>query len=189
MRSLFTIHAGEYLVGAEIERRFKRTNVWIPSKDTGVDLLVSDRSNRSTVSLQVKLSKDFLVTHMSRLAEYQEHLRACGWWTLDRKKLAQSDADYWVFVLQGYANRSTDFVVIPRQRLVERLEKIHGSYKTCQTYLWVTCTHQCWETRGLKRPDQLAVTQGTFRDGLRDFTPWLNNWEPIVRLNDDGGER
>jgi len=43
VRPLFTIHAGEYLVASEIERRFGRTNVWVPSRDTGVDLLVTDR--------------------------------------------------------------------------------------------------------------------------------------------------
>ncbi len=31
----------------------------IPSKDTGIDLLVTDSKNRSAVSLQVKFSKDF----------------------------------------------------------------------------------------------------------------------------------
>ncbi len=43
MKPLFTIHGGEYLVGSYIERHFKRVNVWVPSRDTGVDLLVSDR--------------------------------------------------------------------------------------------------------------------------------------------------
>ncbi len=40
MKPLFTIHAGEYLVGERIEKNFKEWNVWIPSKDTGIDLLV-----------------------------------------------------------------------------------------------------------------------------------------------------
>jgi hypothetical protein len=37
MKTLFTIHAGEYLVGSHIEQHFRRVNVWIPSRDTGVD--------------------------------------------------------------------------------------------------------------------------------------------------------
>jgi predicted helicase len=74
MRPLFTVHAGEYLVGAHIEWRFKRVNVWVPVRDTGVDLLVSDEWNRQTVSLQVKFSKDFLVTHHG--PEFQKALRA-----------------------------------------------------------------------------------------------------------------
>jgi hypothetical protein len=40
--------------------------------------------------------------------------------------LAKSPADYWVFVLQGFASRSTDFVIIPRQQLLESLSAIHG---------------------------------------------------------------
>jgi hypothetical protein len=37
-----------------------KLNVWIPGKDTGVDLLVTDPKNRCAVSLQVKYGKDFL---------------------------------------------------------------------------------------------------------------------------------
>src|SRR5713101_6816222 len=45
MKPLFTIHGGEYLVGSYIEQHFKRVNVWIPSRDKGADLLVTDRHN------------------------------------------------------------------------------------------------------------------------------------------------
>jgi hypothetical protein len=85
MRPLFSVHAGEYLVGSHIEQHFRRVNLWVPAKDTGIDLLVSDRSNHRSISLQVKFSKDFLVTH--RGPEFQRSLKACGWWTLDRDKL------------------------------------------------------------------------------------------------------
>jgi len=64
MKPLFTIHAGKFLVGEAIERRFPTVNVWVPAKDTGVDLLVSDASNQRAVSLQVKFSRDYLATHM-----------------------------------------------------------------------------------------------------------------------------
>ena len=46
MKSLFTIHAGEFVAGSYIERTYRRVNVWIPAKDTGVDLLVSDSKNK-----------------------------------------------------------------------------------------------------------------------------------------------
>jgi hypothetical protein len=97
MKLMFTIHGGEYLVGAHIGRRFKRVNVWVPSRDTGVDLLVSDPQNRHALSLQVKFAKDWLVTHMK--PEFQQPLRACGWWSIDQTKLSKSAADFWVFVL------------------------------------------------------------------------------------------
>jgi hypothetical protein len=181
MQPLFTLHAGEYLVGAHIEQSFKRTNVWLPVRDTGIDLLVSDPPNRKTVFLQVKFSKDFLVTHMR--PEFQERLRACGWWAIKREKLAKSPADHWVFVLQGFASRSTDFGVVPRQALLGRLSAIHGARKTIQTYIWVARDQKCWETRGLNLADQLLVANGDYQHRDRDLTQWVNNWGPIARLN------
>jgi len=59
MRPLFTVHAGEFLVGDRIERAFPSLNVWISAKDTGVDPLITDHSGQKTVSLQVKLSRDY----------------------------------------------------------------------------------------------------------------------------------
>lgn len=97
MRPLFTVHAGEFLVGEYIERSFRNTNVWLPSKDSGIDLLVTNKKNQAPVSLQVKYSRDFLVTNLS--AKFQEPLRACGWWTFDPKKLRTSPADYWVLLI------------------------------------------------------------------------------------------
>ena len=85
MKPLFTVHVGEYLVGSYIEQHYKLASVWIPSRDTGVDLMVSDRKGRSTVSIQVKFGKDFLPTHMAY--EFQEPLRVCSWFTINRDKL------------------------------------------------------------------------------------------------------
>ncbi len=181
MKPLFSVHAGEYLTGSHIERQFRHVNLWVPAKDTGIDLLVSDRRNRRAISLQVKFSKDFLVTHM-RGPEFQRTLRACGWWTLSSDKLNRSPADYWVFVLQGFANSSVDFVLIPPQELSRRLRRIHGRQKIFQVYLWVTKSGRCWESRGLKRSDRLLITDGRFAHRYRDFTDWLNAWSPVARL-------
>ena len=181
MKPLFTIHAGELVAGDYIERKFRRVNVWVPAKDTGVDLLVSDAQNKKLVSLQVKFSRDFLATHMA--AVFQKPLRACGWWSLNLRKIAASPADYWVFVVVGFARRSTDFVIIKPAELLERLRAIHGSAKTVQSYLWVTEKSRCWETRGLRRHEQVSVAHGQFRNDDRDFTAYLNNWEPLKQLN------
>lgn len=181
MKSLFTVHAGEFVAGDFIERKFRQVRVWIPAKDTGVDLLVTDSKNRKAVSLQVKFSRDFLTTHMPAL--FQKPLRACGWWTLNRQKLATSVADYWVFVLVGFARHSTDFVVVPPRELLKRLDAIHGKPKTIQSYIWVTEKERCWESRGLKRSQHLSIIQGRFSNSARDLTSYLNNWQPIERLN------
>ena len=181
VKSLFTIHAGEFVTGEHIERKFRKVNVWLPSRDTGTDLLVTDAKNKTSVSLQVKFSRDFLTTKMS--AVYQKPLRACGWWSLNREKIAKSKADYWVFVLVGFERRSADFVIIRPADLLARLDKIHGKCKVIQTYIWVTEKDRCWETRGLKSQFQLEVAQGKYSNIERDLSAYLNNWEPIQVLN------
>lgn len=180
MKSIFTIHAGEYVVGNYIERNFRRVKLWLPSKDTGVDLLVTDSKSQKMVSLQVKFSSDF-VTNMPAI--FQKSLRAFGWWSLNRKKIEDSQADYWVFVLVGFNRRTTDFVIIKPSDLLARLDSIHGKAKIIQSYLWITQYKLCWEARGLKRQDQHAIADGLYTNTVRDFSEFLNNWGPIQELN------
>jgi hypothetical protein len=183
LKPLFTVHAGEFLVDCEIERKFRRVNVWIPAKDTGIDLLVSNNDNSKTVSLQVKFSRDYLVTHMKEAA-FQRELRACGWWTPTRQQIEKSRAQYWIFVLVGFANRSTDFIIITPDDLLKRLDAIHGkTAKKFQSYLWVTQQGNCYETRGLNLADRLLIAEKKFNNEPRNFTKYLNNWTPIKALN------
>ena len=183
MKPRYTVHHGEYLVGCEIEQKFRGVNVWLPSKDTGVDLLVSNNNNKMTVSLQVKYSKDFLAADM-KYETFHEGLRACGWWTPTRQQIEKSRAEYWVFVLDRFANRGRDFIIIKPDDLLKRLDAIHGKAAKHQSYLWVTQKGMCWEARGLKRPDKLLIAEKTFKHDDRDFTAHLNNWTPVQALND-----
>ncbi|MFZ3202117.1 MAG: hypothetical protein WA175_13315 [Candidatus Acidiferrales bacterium] len=187
MKTIFSVHAGEYLTGSRIETQFRHVNLWLPAKDTGIDLLVSDRTNRRTVSLQVKFSKDYLVAHMKKKPpEFQRKLRACGWWTLNNDKMSNSRADYWVLVLQGFYNASEDYVVIPPKELAERLRRVHDGKptpKVWQVYLWVTKTEQCWETRDLSKDDKLLVARDNFSDPNRNFKKYLNEWEAVAGLD------
>jgi len=183
MRSLFTIHAGEFLVGSEIERKFPHVNIWLPAKDTGIDLLVSNSTNSKTVSLQVKFSRDYLVTHIKEVA-LQQKLRAFGWWTPTRKQIQQPRAQYWVFVLLGFDNRTTDFVIIKPDDLLKRLDAINKkAMDKFQSYFWVTRDGECYETRGLGRSDQLLIAAGKYKNDARDFTAYLTDWSPIKELN------
>ena len=184
MRPVFTLHAGEALTGEHISRTFRGVNIWVPAKDTGIDFLVTDSRNRRSVSLQVKFSRDFLVTHLR--PKFQTPLRACGWWTFHRDKLVNSQADYWAMLLMGFAHRSNDYIIIPPKELARRLRLIHGNETRLQTYLWITQKDQCWETRGPRRDDQQRVADGSYRQAARDFRRFLNNWQPIARL---AGER
>jgi len=185
MRSIFTVHAGEFLVGQHIEREFKgkeKKNVWVPTKDTGVDLLITNQGNTKALSLQVKFSKDFLP--MMKLAPaVQRELRACSWFTLDRKKIEHSSADLWIFVLAGFAKRSYDHAVIKPAELLKRLNALEtGSQKLLQTYIWVTEHRRCWLTRGLSKAEQEGIAKNTFAHPGRDLTAYLNDWSLIQSL-------
>jgi len=185
MTPLFTVHAGEYLVGTYIEDHFKnRLNVWIPSKDTGIDLLVTDRRNRCTASLQVKFGKDFLP---QMAGEFQEPIRVCTWFTIKSSKLRASKADFWIFVLRGFKEHSPDFVVVPTAEYRDRLSQIHGlkGKRVIQSYLWVTGQNRCWETRDLEdgKNDERRIAAGVYENRVREFTQYLNEdgWKALVK--------
>jgi len=172
MKPLFTVHAGEYLVGSYIEEHYPKWNVWVPSKDTGVDLLVTDTQNARTVSLQVKFSKDFTPTHRAILL--QSKLMAAGWWTHQEKKIKDSKADFWVFVLPSFTEHHTSFIIIPPVELLRRFRAIHSkAEKRLHSYLWVTKSGRCWESRGLNNANQEMIAFDRFNNTTRDFTQFL----------------
>lgn len=177
MRSIFTIHAGEYLVGSYIENKFKDLNVWIPSKDSGIDLLLSNKDNSKTVSLQVKFSKDFLTTSMEDI--FQKGLKVCGWWTLNRQKIIKSNADYWVFALHAFNEKKLDFVIIKPKELMKIFKKLNRNTNTIHSYIWVTERGKCWETRDLQTQYRILIANNSYKDKDRDLTQYLNNWKPI----------
>lgn len=180
MRPLFTVHAGEYLVGTHIEQTHPKRRVWMPAKDTGIDLLVTDSRNRRAVSLQVKFSKDFNPTHRPVLL--QNRLRATGWWTHQPQKIQTSQADFWVFVLPSFIEHETSFIIVPPTELLRRLRAIHGrTAKRIDSYLWVTRTKRCWEARGLPNADQELIAVDRFSDESYDFSEYLNAWQAIER--------
>jgi hypothetical protein len=180
MRPLFTVHAGEYLVGAHIQQTYPRWCVWMPAKDTGIDLLVTDSRNRRAVSLQVKFSKDFNPTNRHILL--QNKLRTVGWWTHQPQKIKKSQADFWVFALPSFIEHETSFIIIPPTELLRRFRAIHGrTGKRIDSYLWVTRTKRCWEARGLANAEQELIAFDRFSDKLRDFSSYLDAWQQIER--------
>ncbi len=156
----------------------------MPAKDTGLDLLVTDSKCKRTVSLQVKFSKDFNVTHRSAL--FQNKLRASGWWTHQAQKIGKSAADFWVLVLPSSIDpREISFIIIPPTELLRRFHAIFGrpNHRT-DSYLWVTKTHRCWEARGLRKEDQDRIAFDKPPEegpGERDFSEYLNAWHQIER--------
>lgn len=180
MKPLFTIHAGEYLVGEELERRYPNCEVWIPTKDTGTDLLITNGADRSrNASIQVKFSKDFLP---SKNPNYHVGLLACSWWTLNAKKIAESNAEFWIMAPYDFSNRKVHFVIIRPTVLLERLRRIHGTATNkYNVYLWVTKDDRCFETRRIGRELEEKISSGQYKEVPqdRDFTEYLGNWEPI----------
>ena len=178
MKPIYNIHAGEYLVGSHIEAKYKDLNVWLPTKDTGIDLLVTDKRNKKAVSLQVKFSKDFNATDDANVKE----LKFRGWWTLKHSKIQDSKADFWIFVLYGFERKEPEpeFVVIEPRVLLNRLRSIHGRKSLYHVYFVITKSGKCWEARGMKKRDILLMAQNESSNSKRDFTSNLKDWE-IVR--------
>lgn len=179
MKPIFTVHAGEYLVGSEIEEQFPDLRVWVPSKDTGIDLLVTTAECRNPVSVQVKFSKDFLGKSVRETIS--RGIESGGWWTFNRTKIEHSPADYWILVLYQFQHRKYDFVIISPSELLKLYDQLDRP-DSIQSYVWVTnAAHQmCWETRGLNRTEQDSVAAGDYQCDIRNLTSNLNNWEPIL---------
>ena len=171
MRPIFTVHAGEYLVASAIERNCRDLRVWIPSRDTGVDLLVTDRHQKKVASLQVKFSKDYQST--SRDSASVADIVSGGWWTFERAKIAASTADYWVLVLHRFKPAKFYFVIVPPRELLARYDRIRPNSKSIQSYFCVTSADRCWEVRDLDKAAMKAISAGTYSQPERDFSKYL----------------
>lgn len=180
MKPIFTIHAGEYLVASEIESLFKNVNIWLPSKDTGVDLLLTDSNNRKTVSLQVKFSKNFNTTVIKE--ELRPNLKGCGWWKFERTKVKNSKADFWIFVIYSVEKRSCDYVIVKPEELIELFDATGRDSDSVHCYLYVTEFGTCFETRGLSSSQIKAVLKNEYANETRNFTNSLNNWGKLEFL-------
>src|ERR1700674_2138939 len=119
MKPIFTIHEGEFLVGDYINRKLGyKYNVWVPTKDIGVDLLVTRKGHKGKpVGLQVKFSRSFDVHK-----ELTRDVLATSWYTLDPKKVRQSQADLWVFVFMTLRHEKY-FVLLPAAELRNRIPR------------------------------------------------------------------
>lgn len=181
MRPLFTIHAGEFLVGEYIERHYPTLNIWIPAKDTGVDLLVTGKPGRSPVSLQVKLSRDYKAPEARN--DFERLIVGAGWLTLNHAKLESSSADWWVIVVVSHErNMPPQYIVIQPKELLKRLVNTHGKAKSYNVYPWVTKTGLALDGRGLMQAHKRQIVEGTIVLGSRDLTPFLENWSCLDKL-------
>lgn len=188
MKPIFTVHEGEYLVGAHLEQS-TNYGIWLPTKDTGEDMLLTNAERTANASIQVKFSKDFLVTHKN--PDMFEHILCSGWWSLNPSKIRESKADFWVFVLFPFL-RSTSatsqrrnsvsnvqYVIVRPTDLYDRLRSSQKNKTSFHVYLSVSRDgRRCLQTRGLRKSDSYFIT-GKDVEGHRDFSSHLNNWQPL----------
>ena len=184
MRPIFTIHAGEYLVADYIERTYEQLNVWVPSKDAGIDLLVTNETNTSAISLQVKSSKSYTPTFAP--SDYEKELVVGGLVNLNHKSLEDSTADLWVIILISHERETPpQHIVIPPKELLEHLIAVHGKSERYMFYPQIKKAGKsklALEGRGLKKADKQAIVQGHFELDARDLTPFLEDWKALDKL-------
>jgi hypothetical protein len=173
---IFTIHAGEYLVGTYLERTFSGCRVWVPSKDSGIDLLITDEACSRAVPLQVKYSRDY--TDSSPADPTRRLITRATFITVKRDKLVASPARYWIIVLHSFATKDPRFVVIAPEELLKRIEAHHGRRANYILYFNVVSESKCWEMRAPRAEMKAALDAGTITRS-RDFTDALDNWSQI----------
>jgi hypothetical protein len=177
MKPIFTILEGEFLVGDYIGRRFgHKYNVWVPAKDSGIDLLVTRKRGKGrSVGLQVKFSRSFDFPE-----ELTRHVLATSWYTLDPKKFRRSEADLWVFVFMTLRHERY-FVLIPTAELRKRIQRSLRS--TWNLYLWAYADGACYQVRDLNLEGRLSAVRRGVKDRSRDFSQWFENWNLLEKFS------
>lgn len=179
MKALFTIHAGEFLVASYIERKFKEFEIWFPSKDTGVDLLIIN--SKKIKKIQVKYALDFGQTVLK--PQFRLNVRSVGWYQIDGDSLKNSKADLWIFVIYIPTKKEYDFIIIPPKVLLRKLNKYKTSGKSQidNIYFLITDISSCFNTRNLSSKDKMSISNKSYSSVDRDFTTYLNNWKLITK--------
>ncbi len=193
MRPIFTIHAGEFIFGEEVERLDSSVRLWLPTKDTGVDFLLTNQKNTKSVGVQVKMSRDYRPNVAS--SKFEEALDAAGWFVFSAKKLRQSEAEIWSLVLVSRERRSRPyFLNISPLELLEKLEAIHGKKDSYHLYIWVLSRAKltdvntengyiCIEGREIKKDGKEKIASGDYFFGERELTQYLDSWGFVKNLS------
>lgn len=185
MRPIFTIHAGEFVFGEEFAKRFKESDLWIPTKDKGIDFLVTKPNDKHPVAVQVKMSRDYRKDVAATL--YDKALIAGGFFSFSKAKIAHSPADVWSLILVSRERRMAPlFINISPKHLLDRLQATYGDQDPYVLYPWVlkppaTEGKQqskifCVEGWNLKKQEREDVVRGRYQLGQRDWTDHLDDW-------------
>ncbi len=187
MTPLRTVHAGEFLVGTHLERTFRGCRVWMPSRDSGIDLLVTDNECLRTVSLQVKFSRSFEWDNLAFPG-----VIVSSFFTVQRRKLEASPAQYWVFVLHPFNSKHPHFLVIRRKELLEEHIKKYPAHQDAQRLYFTLVGEsesncQCWDLRCSVAEQKNALRSKTIAPYL-DYSAFLDDWSKMHQelLSGDG---
>lgn len=180
MKPLFTVHGGEFVVGSYIEENYKNYDVWVPSKDTGIDLLVTKKDDFSIKpkTIQVKSSKDY------KNVKYvpQHMIKARSWFDVGHDKLKNSSAKYWVFVILDEKGNK-NFIIIKKDDLLKKLEKSYGNIEVFRIYLTILELGKrrvCYDMRSLKKQLVVNIVNKLSKcPQERDYSNNLNAWNII----------
>ena len=179
MKPLFTIHGGEYLFGNELEARFPELRIWIPSKDDGIDFLLTNREHQKPLTIQIKYSRDFNWSHGNIILK--PHTKSAAWYSLNREKIENSKADYWVLVNYDGFKRSADYIFIKPTELLAKFDALNRKAKRIECYVMVTENMKCYETRNLRKPDYPLLLSGALDKTQRNLTHHLERWDIIEK--------
>lgn len=182
MKPLFTVHAGEFVFGDYVEKNFKSLKLWIPTKDTGIDFLVTDYATKLTVSIQVKMSRDYRPFMADN--EFDSNLTAAGWLVLSHSSLETSSASIWSIILYSHERKSKPvFIIIPPRQLLQKLVFTHGKRKNYHLYPWLFADGRCIEGRGMAKRDKEAFIEKRYDIGARDLSAFYNNWNFLSQID------
>ncbi|NDH69368.1 MAG: hypothetical protein EBY22_16005 [Gammaproteobacteria bacterium] len=151
--------------------------MWFPAKDDGDDILIMDRTTRRICTVQIKVSRDYLATHMDEM--YHKDLKCCGWFTPQRSKIESSKSDFWILGLHTYELSSLSLIILTPSELLRRYTAIHGDAERLQSYFWLTKTMKVFEARGLDKTEKMQIVDDSFSHDHRDFSNYLNDWAGI----------
>lgn len=179
MKAHITIRKAKCVVANHINRRFgHKYDVWMPTKGRGVDLLVTRKRHRGrAVGLHVRSSRDYEVEEKVR-----RDMVAGSWITLDPRKVRESQAELWVFVIMPL-KRGQRFIVIPTHDLRKRIP-LHTA-KIAHLYLWVLKNGSSYQVRGLPKNERLDAPRCGVRDPHRDFSRWVENWRLLDEFTEE----
>jgi hypothetical protein len=180
MKPIFTIHGGEYLFANEFKRRFPSLKLWLPVDDEGIDFLITDDKNTRPLGMQIKYSRDYNPLQVNN--NIRTNLKTLGWFHLNRSKLQNSKANYWVLINYEGFTKTMDFFFIKPKVLLNIYNKLGRKGKIIDSYLWVMNNiNKSYETRGLSKAAQSLILTGQNNNKYRDFTTFLDKWDIIKK--------